>query len=289
MAGRPSSYIGASEAAALVGEHPFLTMSELAVEKLAGAPVRDDTSAMRSGRHLEPAVASWWEDEHGALLVEPDELYVYDDALVATLDRPVVGTAAAVEIKTTNRYVDELQRSWYWQCQVQMLCADLDHVEVVVLDPSMELKSFIVEPDDEDQALIVEAATKFLHHVRAGEAPPDVELTYRAASALHPAPEVAIIELDDETLRWCRSLGRAGAHQELAGRRGPAQGMLAHRLGDAAEGHRDGELVCTWREVIRHDIDRKRLRAKHPGIAQECTSESRYRQLRLVTPKEKKQ
>ena len=266
-------YIGASEAAALVGEHPFLTHAELAVEKLSGSPGTRPT-AMRRGRHLEHAVARWWEEEHGIALLEPDELYVYDDALIATLDRLVVGAPVAIEIKTTNRYIDELERSWYWQAQVQALCADLEHVEIVVLDPTMELKRFFVEPDDEDQALVLEAAEKFLHHVRAGELPPDVELTYRAAAALHPEPVVQSTELDDEALRWCRSLASLQERiKSLQADEDQLKGMIAHRLGDAAEGHHDGPLVCTWRRITRTTSTPSDSGPSTPSIAKECTTD----------------
>lgn len=275
-------YVGASEAAALVGEHPFLTLAELAVEKLRGGSIREDTSAMRRGRHLEHAVAAWWEEEHGIALVEPDVLYVYDDTLIATLDRRVVGANIGVEIKTSNRFVGEIARSWYWQAQAQCLCADLDQVHVVVLDPGMDLKLFEVDPDAEDQALLLEAATKFLHHVRAGELPPDVELGYRAAAALHPDVTTTAVDLDAEAFGWCRALHALQSRiRDLQTDEDRLKGMIAHRLGDAAEGHHDGALVCTWRTIARTSIDAKRLRAEHPEIAKECTTSSTYRQLRL--------
>ena len=68
-----------------------------------------------------------------------------------------------------------------------------------------------------------------------------------------------------------------GAHQELQADEDRLKGMIAHRLGDAAEGQRDGELVVHLAEVARHDIDRKRLQAPAPRIAQECTARARVR------------
>ena len=58
--------------------------------------------------------------------------------------------------------------------------------------------------------------------------------------------------------------------------------MIAHRLGDAAEGRHDGRVIVTWRAVTRSSIDAKRLRAEHPEIAKECTTTTTYRQLRSV-------
>jgi putative phage-type endonuclease len=277
-------YVGASEAACLVGEHPFITAAELAAEKLGGGVERDST-AMRRGRALEAGIASWWEEENHVALIEPELLFIFDDALIATLDRRVVGAQVGVEIKTSNHYVDEIERHWYWQCQCQMLCADLDRVEVIALDPSMTLKHFVVTPDDEDQALIAEAARKFCEHIRRGEIPPDASLSYRAVQALHPAPTIESVELSDETLGWCLSLGALQARiRDLEADADELKAMVCLRLGAAAEGHHDGRTVVTWRATTRTTVDAKRLRAEHPDIAQECTTSTTYRQLRMVNP-----
>src|SRR5690349_5812461 len=71
-------FIGASEVSALLGRHPFVRASRLALEKNNGAS-RPETPAMRRGRYLEAAVANMWSDDHGLALVEPDVLYLYDD------------------------------------------------------------------------------------------------------------------------------------------------------------------------------------------------------------------
>lgn len=275
-------FVGASEAACLVGEHPYLTLAELAVQKIKGT-TKEDNPAMLRGRSLESGIADWWEQGHGILLTEPTELYVFGDVLIATLDRRVVGTDIGIEIKTSNRLVTECSRYWYWQCQVQLLCAELERVDVVVLDPSMVLKGFTVLPAPDDQEMIVEAATKFLDHVRAGELPPDVEISYKAATALHPKPEVQSTELDAETVRWCRTLAHVQANiRTLQADEDRLKGMIGHRLGDAAEGIHDGQRICTWKFISRTLIDNRRLRAELPDIAAEYSTESSYRQLRLL-------
>lgn len=281
-------YIGASEAAALIGEHPFLSAGELAVEKIAGRSVRAETSAMKRGRHLEAAVADWFSEEHDVAMIEPDELYVIDGVFIATLDRRIVGSEGAVEIKTTSRHVDELERYWYWQAQCQMLCAGLEFVEVVVLDASMDLQCFHVEPNLKDHERLLEAGRRFLEHVARREVPPDIDLTYRAASALHREATDTSTELDDETWRWCRALRVISERiKGLQLEESQLKGMIGHHLGSAAEGRHDGRVVVTWRQVTRNDLDVRRLRAEHPELARDFSSPTRYRQLRLVDRKEK--
>ena len=274
-------YIGASQCAALFDEHPFITAADLAVEKLTGHR-QTENAAMRRGQHLEAAVASWWEDEHGLALIEPDVLYAYDDILIATLDRLVAGSEVAVEVKTTNHYIDSPPRSWYWQCQAQALCADLKWVELAVLDPSMELKGFRIEPEDDARVRLIEAAEKFLGHIRAGEMPPDVDLTYQAVSALFPDVETDSVELEADTARWCRSLAALqGRIKSLQDDEDSLKAIIARRLGKAAEGRFQDRTVVTWRATSRRTIDGKRLRTDLPEVAEEYGKTTSYRTLRL--------
>jgi predicted phage-related endonuclease len=276
-------YVGASESGALINRHPYLSLGELAVQKLTGEQ-KPETPAMKRGRHLEAAIASWYSEEHGIALDEPDELFIADDCLIATLDRLVVGAPVAVEIKSVRgRYIGEPEPYWLCQAQTQMLCAGVDRVDIVALDDSDELKIFTVEPDTEVQALLVEAAQTFLAYIRRGEFPPGIKLPYAAAATLHPAVERQAVDLNDDTARWCRALVCLQSRiRDLQADEDQLKGMIGHRLGDAAEGHYDGRTIVTWRSITRHVIDAKRLRVEHPDIATEFTTESTYRQLRMV-------
>jgi hypothetical protein len=37
---------------------------------------------------------------------------------------------------------------------------------------------------------------------------PEVPMTYRAASLLHPEPTTSSVKLDDEAVSWCRQLAQ---------------------------------------------------------------------------------
>ena len=129
------AYFNASAAATLYGEHPFQTLTGVVHTKLApfGGPGVDNP-ATRRGRHLEPAIANWWAEEHHLDLYEPTVLYAAFP-LLATLDRRIVGrNREAVEIKTTSHVVTEPAPYWVWQVQAQMACAELDRVHLAVLD-----------------------------------------------------------------------------------------------------------------------------------------------------------
>jgi predicted phage-related endonuclease len=178
--------------------------------------------------------------------------------------------------------MSEPARYWYWQVQVQILCAGLSRVHVVVLDPSLDLQTFVIEPCPEDQARIFEIAQEFLSFTAQGKLPPDVDLGYEAAAALYPEITGEFIDLDDETAHWCRILGSLkGRIQRLQGDEDRLKAMIARRLGEAAEGRYDGRTMVTWRQVTRTDIDRKRLRSDHPELAKKYATSTKYRALRL--------
>jgi putative phage-type endonuclease len=275
-------FVGASDVAALFGEHPFVSAAELAVGKLGGHPDQEENPAMRRGRFLEEAVASWWAAEHDLVLVDPGELYLYEDIICSTLDRVVMGSADIVEIKTTNRYCTEPERHWTHQVQAQLLCTGADRAHLVVLDSTLDLKTFVIEADPGHGQRIYEAAFTFLDAIRRGEMP-DVPMTYKVATMLHPDAVTTSVELDEITASWCRQLAQLQDRvSHLEADEDVLKGMIGHRLGEAAEGIYDGRPVVTWRTITRRVIDAKRLRAEHPDIATTYERPSASRVMRLV-------
>jgi putative phage-type endonuclease len=201
-------YIGASEIAAILGEHPFLTAAELAARKLTATGGTDNQATIR-GRYLEGAVAVWWADEHGVKLVEPECVSLYDDYLIATLDR--LAGDEIVEIKTTATHCPTPRAHWLDQVQAQMLCTGYRKAHIVVLDASLTLATFDVDAEPVHQMTLFRAAATFLDYIRRGELPPELAMTYRAATILHPKPQQPAVELDDDTLACCDHLRQVQA------------------------------------------------------------------------------
>lgn len=281
-------FVGASECAALFGDHPFLTLGDLYAEKLGGPP-QPETPAMRRGTFLEDGIARLWAFEHEAEVVEVEVLHVAipiaDElgVLCATLDREIVGAHEALEVKTSSQYVSEIPRSWYWQAQAQMLCSGLDRVRFAVLDASLDLGSFVVEPDYSDQAELLGRAREFFEHVRAREMPDGTFPSRKAIERLYPKPKRAEVELDGERVRpMLAKLARARRRQaEYRADADALAAMILFELGECTEGMLDGKLVVTGRMQHRTDIDTKRLRADHPELAAEYAKPISFRQVIL--------
>jgi putative phage-type endonuclease len=276
-------FIGASEVAALFGEHPYLTAGDLALEKL-GRIERTENAAMRRGVILEDAVAQWWAVEHDRPVFEPEVLFMVDDVLIATLDRLLItdGDLEALEVKTTAHHISEPERYWWWQCQAQCIAAGLQRVHIAALDATLDLRSFTIERDLEAGERIIKACEEFMTYVRAGELPPDAPISYATAQALYPTPSGARVELDERAEFYLgllrMAIKRLQANQLEVDR---LKGMLTNTLGEASEGTLDGELVCTWRAVTTHTIDGKRLREELPNVAAEYGRATTARRLLL--------
>lgn len=274
-------YVGASEAAALFGEHPFRTLGDVAVEKLHGIE-QPENAAMRRGQLLEDAIAQWWAVEHGLDVSEVEQLYVVDDVLCVTLDRHVDGTNEALEVKSTSKLINEPERYWYWQCQAQAVAADLDRVQLAVLDCTLSLKSYTIERNEHDGDELIKRAKQFVGCVRAGVLPPNVFPSSEVMGQLYPESAAIAVDLDDMARGVIGELRSTRARIDTLKRRASElEGMLKSKLATAAEGFLEGQLVVTWRSHKHHDIDGKRLRADMPHVADEYTRTNTRRPLVL--------
>lgn len=256
-------FVGASSVAALFGDHPFITLGQLVREKRTGER-QPDNPAMARGRFLEEAVAQWWAAEHDVDIAEARDLYMVNDVLIATLDRIVVDQPVALEVKTTANRVHDVERYWWWQAQAQLACTGFERIEFAVLDGTLRLQSFTVEPDATAMANIVEAAGMFLAAVRDGTDLGDVD--YSAPVA---------IELDAEARSALRAWRFAQQRRDdLDADIGKLKGIIDRALGPCGSGTVNGnEVVRRMHRTVRNAIDTSRLRADHPDLARKYTKE----------------
>jgi predicted phage-related endonuclease len=276
LARRP--WFNASATATLFDCHPFTTLTAIVRAKLDEHPSHDEgNTATRRGIHLEPAIAGWWETEHGIALYEPDVMYARGPIL-ATLDRRIVGSDTdAVEIKTTAKHLAGPEPYMVWQCQAQMYAAGLERVHVVILDASMTLGTYVVERDPVAIGQLVRRADAVMRYVTVGDWPPSVP---EQAVQRHTD---RVVELDDSARRhltaWLEA--RRQLH-ELAAVEAAHKAELVGVLGDAQAATVDGATVLTYRSHTRTSVDLARLRAEHADVAAELSTEQVVRVLRPI-------
>src|SRR5215471_10456904 len=255
-------YVGASTVAALFGEHPFITLGQLARERREGTR-QLDAPALERGRRLEHPIASWWADVHGATITDAPTLFIANDAVVATLDRLIIGEPAALEVKTTTRPVHGVARYWWWQCQAQLACTGFERIEVAAFGASMTLQSFTVYPDDDAMARLVHAARSFIEAIEAGDDVAEI-----------PAPRPTDAIECDAHLRGLIKAWRFAQHRAeiLDDDIKRLRGMVDTTLGVHNSGMVNGaEVVRRFTRTTRNAIDAQRLRDEYPEVAAAVT------------------
>lgn len=264
-------FANASDAAVYMGCHPYKSLADLAMEKMAEGPIDASNRDMERGNRLEAVVADWWADEHGLAVFEPEVMYVAG-RLLATLDRRIVGVEQeALEVKTTRKHVTGVEDYWWWQAQAQMLCADLDRVHFAVLDGDLDLLSFEVDRDDEAIDQLMKRVNAFWDAIDLGMTPEGADFTAEHITKLHPEPTPgSYVEVDDEQfaaiVEW-EQLRQARIHAETVEKE--AKDRVARLVADN-EGARYGDAVCLTFKANKPSAkcDYKALEADEPELVE---------------------
>lgn len=263
---------GASEAASLMDQSPYVSRGDLFATKLGEPTVGEMTEAFRRGHVLEPALLG----EAGRLLgaeVQTPEVMYHDGRWIATLDG-VVGSPdapqAIVEAKTTTRYqirdVEDLPAEWLWQTWVQGSVANAD-VYIMALDRDQRLSLTKVPANPVAWEALQEEAERIGKAVDNREMLPASEFSYEQIADLWRAAPTTV-ELPPDAASWihvladARELAKQAEKQEKQ-----AKEALARMMLDAEVGLLGGFQVLTWKEQAgRPSLDTSQLRADHPDL-----------------------
>lgn len=166
---------------------------------------------------------------------------------------------------------DAIPSYYLAQARWQATVMDVPRVRVACMFlPSCEVREYIVERHEGDEAMMKAAARTFLDLLERGTPPPPdwTASTKRALHRLHPKVEdiEAVIPkgLADEYARAVRAYRKAERRREAAGNE-----ILA-RIGDARYAvTRDGRRVATRSVYEQARIDVRRLRVERPDIVAE--------------------
>lgn len=130
------SWIGASEAAAVLGLNPYVTPFEVWAEKVGKLEAFEGNKYTDAGQRFEGAVLDWAEEKLGDL-VRNIPARLPGLPIGSTLDAMLMGSDVPVEAKTAGLFgplhkdwgdegTDQVPDSYVVQCQMQMLCTDAE-------------------------------------------------------------------------------------------------------------------------------------------------------------------
>jgi putative phage-type endonuclease len=317
--------LGASDAAAVLGQDPWTSPWSLWIDKRGELPDdTDDNEAMRFGVLLEAVVAEevsrrtglevrrrnaiLQHRKHQWMVCNPDRLLrdpTRGDQLAdpLALPQPTDLGQGLLEIKTTSAYNAADWRDghaplhYHLQVQHGLAVTDLTWGVLACLVGGQQLVIRWIERDDELVSHLREAQRRFWYdHVQAGVPPPidGSDSTRRALERLYAEPDPTRFgaELDGDAVDAARRY--RAAHQRIKtaeAEKEQAGNELRAALGDFEAGHEpdaplDSKPLVEWRTITQTQLDTKTLRLEQPDIAAKYDTTTHQRRLTVRDPKE---
>jgi len=217
--------IGASQIAAVLGEHRFGSRLRVWAEKVGRMEPADlsDIEAVQMGIELEPFVATKYQqrtgrnvsqagvllrsDEHPWAIATPDYWTMDDDG---TWNIPVqIKTTSAFRI---NDWAEGPPREVWWQVQHEMLVTGAPWASVGVLVGGQKFMWADVQRDEMAITRIIEEGSEFWSLVESNTYPdPDANSAESISGMFPRAAEGETLALPHEAVEWDRQLVRLKA------------------------------------------------------------------------------
>lgn len=161
------SFIGASDAPAIMGVSPWKTKYRLWQEKCGLVSCEIPSEAMERGNRLEPIARSLFEEFIG-VNVQPKRFFSEKhDWMMASLDGIDDSGEIAVEIKCPGKYCDHVPDHYMPQLQHQMFVANLKEIYYFSYVEEQEIFIELVKRNDEYIDKLIKAETEFWECVKA--------------------------------------------------------------------------------------------------------------------------
>ena len=282
------NFLGASEAAAVVGLSRYRTPFEVWLEKTGQAENREETLAMRVGTALEPVVLGLFEEKTGMKVTDRQKQIVHPDHafIRATLDGLIEG--AVVEAKTTGSIegwgeegTDEVPMEYIVQTQVQMALTGYEIAFIPVLIGRSDFRIYRIKKDAELISNIIKRAVSFWDLVQTLTPPTPTSLSDLALA--YPRDTGKILIADQELEEAVLALAELKATiAEGEKRSEELEAFIKSFLKDySVLSSQDGRQLCSWKTQKSSRFDQKTFQIHHPQIFNQYKKESETRVFRL--------
>jgi putative phage-type endonuclease len=290
------SGVGASEIAALLGESPWLSATELYALKIGasnGNADLEDAEYVYWGRQLESSIVAGYQDRTGRL-VDPHGVLLRSTAhpwALCTLDAVTTdgrdGEPWPLEVKNvglskSHEWEDGPPRHYFLQLQHQMLVTGAPRATIAALIGGQRLIWCDIERDDIAIRRITHAGRIFWDEcVEKGVCPkPDgSESSKRALDALYrdrPAPE-SYVQLPGSMLDLDVELNELKLTEGvIKKRRAEIENLIKAHIGSAEQGVLSDGTVWSWKQQERaeHVVQASKFRVlrRHATAAEKRSS-----------------
>lgn len=280
--------MGGSDALGSMGLDPWKVPLEIYLDKVGRAPERPQTDRMRWGQIVEASILEWF--------VERTEIEVTRTGLLRSIPNPwqlasvdgLSSDGGVVEIKNTNHYRREewedgqIPDGAEAQSQHYLDVTGRSHAWVVAQiggDPP------VIRRIERDDALIedMRAMEYELWQLVQALTPPAIgtgRASSRLVNRLFPnGVEGKQFEATPEFMALLAEYGAAHLIEvEAKKRKEDAKTQMTYLMGDATEAVRGAKTVATWDNRSKNKADLAALKERHPEIASQVITTTRYRQ-----------
>lgn len=282
--------LGGSDAAAVCGLNDWRGPYAVWAEKTGRHTEVVDSEAVRWGTLLEPVIlAEWAEREHVQVTSEPHMLRSREwPWMLANLD--AVTDDAIVEIKTAgarqeSKWVDEPPLAYWTQGLHYAAVTGRRRCVFVCLLGGQRLIVHTVDYSEASIDHLVRVERDFWSHVTADSPPPATTADVAVLSRTQPTRDAVTVPDPEQAAQLAADYQAAAAAEKKAkGVKDAAGDELRALIGEHDTAILpSGDVVATWKASARRDIDRKRLRAEWPDVAEACETVQVVRTLRIPT------
>jgi len=291
-----TSYIGASDAAAVLGLSRYKTPIELWGEKTGIVPAEDISEKLPviCGNALEDLVADLFTKKTGKKVHRVKQTIYHEKFpfIACNLDRRVVGEDALLECKTANQFKmkeweegSELPQEYVVQVLHQLAVTGKAYGYLACLIGNTNFEWRRIERDDVLMDQIIAKEVAFWNGFVEPKVMP-TKATARDGDVLHSifgeGKEEPTVALSDEANKLCESLEALKLDRDaLEAVIAQETNTLKVMLGENSCGVTDKYRV-TWREQETARVDGKKLKAENPSVYEQFTKVSKSRVLRTA-------
>lgn len=272
------NYIGASDAAAVLGMSRWKTPVQIWAEK-TGVVEPDDISkklAVKLGNRLEEVVAELFTEETGKKVHKVNEAFVHKDHdfLVCHIDRKINGENAILQCKTASAWKakewdgEEIPHEYIIQEIHELAVTGYERAYIAVLIGNQDFKIKIIERDEKLISEIVEKEAKFWNDFIIKNVMPSTVMAGDTDTLLkiYPKSNKNSISLDGKAGKIIESIEQLKYDvKNLESVIDQNENELKAILGENESGE-SGEHIITWKNQTTNRLDTTLLKSKHPEI-----------------------
>lgn len=290
--------IGGSDVGAIAGISKYKSPYAVYLDKIGELPDRGESEQAHFGNILEEIVAKEFTRVTGKKVRRKNIMLKHPEHefMLANIDRAIVGERAFLECKTTSAYNsslwedDNIPETYMLQIQHYMAVLDYDYCYIACLIGGQKFVWKRIERDNDLVAAIITIEQNFWENNVLKRVPPlftGGEADKKILSVLYPEGQGKEVPLPSSSLEIIETLNKLKEEKKiLEAEIDNCENALKNMLQEAEIGTIQDKVI-TWKNVVTHRVDSKRLKEKYPEIYNECLNETSSRKFTIKERKDK--